>query len=82
MVKYFQRSGTEWKIKDEIRNLIDFRELNLIRPWVGIPPCDVIFMRNVLIYFDIPTKKSIFAKVRSQLRSDGYFFLGTAESLH
>ena len=80
MVKYFQRNGTEWKIKDEIRNLIDFRELNLIKPWVGIPPCDVIFMRNVLIYFDIPTKKAIFAKVRSQLRSDGYFFLGTAET--
>lgn len=80
MVKYFQKNGTEWQISEKLRNMIDFRELNLTKPWAGLPAMDIVFMRNVLIYFDGPTKQDILARVRGLLRPDGYLFLGSAET--
>ena len=80
LVKYFRKIGTEWQIKEELRRLIDFRQMNLAQPWPVLPPMDIIFMRNVLIYFDIETKKNILARVRKILKPDGYFFLGGAET--
>ncbi len=80
LIKYFQRSGTEWHLKEEVRCLVDFRQLNLIDPIWSIASADIVFLRNVLIYFDVATKKSILRKIRNVLRSDGYFFLGGAET--
>ena len=80
LVKYFTKHGVEWHLKDEIRQLVQFRQLNLIENWPPLPMLDVIFLRNVLIYFDIETKRRISAKVRRQLRPDGYLFLGGAET--
>ena len=80
LVRYFSRQGLEWQVNDTIRNMITFRELNLIEAWPNMPRADVVFLRNVLIYFDIPTKKSILAKVRQVMRPDGYLFLGGAET--
>lgn len=80
LVKYFQRQGTGWQVKEELRKLIDFRQLNLIDPSWGIMNADIVFLRNVLIYFDVPTKKSIMKKIRQVLKPDGYFFLGGAET--
>ena len=80
LVKYFQRQGVEWQVKEEIRAMIEFRQLDLVRAWPSMPPLDIIFMRNVLIYFDVATKKAILAKVRRLLRPDGYLFLGAAET--
>jgi chemotaxis protein methyltransferase CheR len=80
LVKYFDRCGMEWSIKESVRKLVQFDELNLIRPWKGLPACDLVFMRNVLIYFDVPTKKDILAKIRQVMRPDGYLFLGSAET--
>ena len=80
LVKYFSKIGTEWKIKDELRRMIDFRQMNLAQAWSALPAMDVIFMRNVLIYFDLETKKAILARVRRTLKADGYFFLGGAET--
>jgi chemotaxis protein methyltransferase CheR len=80
LVKYFQRQGVEWQIKDDIRNVIDYRQLNLIEPWPALPPMDVILIRNVLIYFDVETKRQILGKARRLLRPDGYLFLGGAET--
>lgn len=80
LLKYFTRQGLKWIITDEIRNSIEFRLLNLVEPWAGIPPTDIVFLRNVLIYFDIDTKKRILCRVHHTLRSDGYLFLGGAES--
>ncbi len=54
--------------------------MNLVEAWPALPEMDVIFMRNVLIYFDVSTKKHILAKVRRLLRPDGYLFLGAAET--
>ncbi|MDX2193591.1 MAG: protein-glutamate O-methyltransferase CheR [Gemmatimonadales bacterium] len=80
LVKYFQKTGAEWSVKDELRKLIDFRPINLAEPWAGMPSCDIVFMRNVLIYFDVPTKRDILGRVRRLLRPDGYLFLGGAET--
>lgn len=80
LIKYFERVGIEWSIKDSVRKLVQFEELNLIRPWKGLPSCDFVFMRNVLIYFDVPTKKDILGKIRKVMRPDGYLFLGSAET--
>jgi chemotaxis protein methyltransferase CheR len=81
LLKYFVREGTVWKIKDEVRNMVEFREINLIESW---PPAlnkiDVVFLRNVLIYFSPETKAEILAKVRNVVRDDGYLFLGGVET--
>lgn len=80
LVKYFQKQGVDWQIKDDIRKMVQFRQLNLIEPWPLLPPMEIVFVRNVLIYFDVETKKRILAKVRGLLRPDGYLFLGGAET--
>lgn len=80
LVKHFQKVGTDWKVKDDLRKMIDFRQLNLATPWFSMPPMDIIFMRNVMIYFDLETKKAIMGRVRKLLKPDGYFFLGGAET--
>lgn len=80
LVKYFDRVGLEWVVKPAVRKLVRFEYLNLIRPWNGVPASDVVFMRNVLIYFDLPTKKEIFARIRKTMKPDGYMFLGGAET--
>lgn len=80
LVKYFQKIGTEWQIKEDLRRMIDFRQMNLAQAWAVLPPMDVIFMRNVLIYFDVETKKTILARVRKTMKPDGYLFLGGAET--
>lgn len=80
MVKYFEKVGLEWQVKEPLRKMIDFRELNLTRAWSGLPPMDIVFLRNVLIYFDTNMKKEILGRVRQVLRPDGYLFLGCAET--
>jgi chemotaxis protein methyltransferase CheR len=78
--KYFHHCGKEWEIKEEFRKSIEFRKINLTEPFGSLPQMDIIFLRNVLIYFDIQTKQSILAKVRGVLQPDGYLFLGGGET--
>jgi chemotaxis protein methyltransferase CheR len=78
--KYFQQQENQWQIAPNIRQMVEFRQINLIDSWSSLPPIDIIFLRNVLIYFDTETKKSILAKVRSLLKPDGYLFLGGGET--
>ncbi|MEA5506305.1 protein-glutamate O-methyltransferase CheR [Halotia wernerae UHCC 0503] len=78
--QYFQKLDRDWQIKDEIRQMVDFRQFNLVQSWSSLPKFDVIFLRNVLIYFDIATKKALLKKVKQQLRPDGYLFLGSGET--
>src|SRR5262245_12366245 len=59
LVKYFEQTGTTWKIRDDIRALVDFRELNLSKSWPVLGKQDIVFLRNVMIYFDTETKKDI-----------------------
>lgn len=81
LVKHFEREGTQWRIKSRFRTSIDWRHLNLVEPWPSFPMFDVIFIRNVLIYFSPETRKSIVDRLARQLRRDGSVFLGSSESL-
>lgn len=80
LVKYFSKQGDKWVIKDEIKKMVQFKPMNLIQPWPMMPPCDLVFIRNVMIYFDVETKKSILKKIRACLLPHGLLFLGTAET--
>ncbi len=80
LVKYFVRLGAEWEIQEVLRRKVDFREMNLVKEWLWLPPLDVVFLRNVLIYFDLATKKAILAKARRLLRPGGWLLLGGAET--
>jgi len=80
MVKYFTKDGTEWVIREDIRSMIDFRELNLIEKWPLMPVFDIVMIRNVLIYFDIATKKQILKNIRGVMSPNGILMLGGAET--
>jgi chemotaxis protein methyltransferase CheR len=80
LVRHFRRDGAYWQISDDIRQMIEFRAMNLVQAWGVLPPLDVVFLRNVLIYFDLETKRRILEKVRRVLKPDGYLFLGAAET--
>ena len=80
LVKYFRKVGLEWQIADELRQMLELRRINLARPWPSLPDMDLVFLRNVMIYFDMATKKKILEQLRTILRPDGYLFLGSAET--
>jgi chemotaxis protein methyltransferase CheR len=80
MVKYFERHGTEWQVKEDLRKMINFKYLNLCENWPMMPKMDLVLLRNVLIYFDVEMKKIILNKIQNLLRPDGYLFLGAAET--
>ena len=80
LVRYFEKAGAEWQIAADLRNTVSYRQMNLMGHWSANEHWDIIFMRNVLIYFDLDTKREILARARRQLRPDGYLFLGGAET--
>ncbi len=80
LIKYFEKSGKEWKVKDDILNRIHFQKINLSSPWT-LPKMDIIFMRNVLIYFDDSTKNDIIKRAENLLNPQGQFYLGTSETI-
>jgi chemotaxis protein methyltransferase CheR len=80
LIKYFTKQGDSWVLKDELRKMVDFRPMNLIQAWPVLSPFDVIFMRNVMIYFDVGTKRTILKKLRACLNPSGFLVLGSAET--
>jgi chemotaxis protein methyltransferase CheR len=76
----FQRSGDRWEINEQLKKNVKFQYLNLIHGWPSLPKMDIVFIRNVLVYFDHPTKCNLFAKVRRILKPNGFLFLGGTES--
>ena len=81
LVKHFVKKETRWCLKPEVQKLVSFRQLNLVRAWPGMPKMDVVFLRNVLIYFDEAMREQILRRVYEQLRPDAYLFLGGSEPL-
>ncbi|ABF40531.1 MCP methyltransferase, CheR-type [Candidatus Koribacter versatilis Ellin345] len=81
LTRHFRREGLEWVIKDSIRSRVSFEAINLSNPWQAMATMDIIMLRNVLIYFEVPMKKQILARARNVLHPDGYLFLGSAESM-
>jgi chemotaxis protein methyltransferase CheR len=80
LVQYFERAGAHWRITPALRRNVSFRLMNLTAPLPVMQPFDVIFLRNVLIYFDVATKRTVLQNVAKLLRPDGWLFLGAAET--
>ncbi len=80
LVKYFDQVGRDWVLRQQVRSMARFERGNLALPPVGVPACDVVFLRNVLIYFDLDTKRTVLSHIRRVLKPGGYLLLGGAES--
>ncbi len=79
--KYFTLLGDSWKIKDEIRGMVNFRKANLMMPLAALGKFDIIFCRNVAIYFTLADRKKLFNKLADSLSDDGFLVIGSTESL-
>ena len=80
--KHFLKGNNEYKIKPTLQEYIVFKRLNLLEPWPMKGKFDVIFCRNVVIYFDKPTQRVLFDRYADMLQPNGYLFIGHSESLH
>ena len=81
LVKYFTQVGELWQLNADIRAMVQHRQLNLLQDFSHLGTFDVIFCRNVLIYFDQDTKTGIFERLARLLEGDGVLALGAAESV-
>ena len=81
LVKYFKQTGELWQINADIRAMVQHRQLNLLQDFSHLGMFDVIFCRNVLIYFDQDTKAGIFDRLARMIEPDGVLALGAAESV-
>ncbi len=79
--KYFEKQDDHWHIKDPVRRLVTFKQFNLKDPLAGLSgPFDVLFLRNVIIYFSDDFKRRLFNNIRRVLKPGGFLFLGAGES--
>ena len=81
LVKYFTQTGDMWQVAPEIRAMVQFRPFNLLNDCAALGMFDVVFCRNVLIYFDAQTKTEVLDRVARVITADGYLVLGAAESV-
>ena len=81
LVKYFKQIGELWQINSDIRGMVQHRQLNLLHDFAQLGNFDVIFCRNVLIYFDQDTKANIFGRLARTMEADGFLVLGAAETV-
>jgi chemotaxis protein methyltransferase CheR len=81
LVKHFTQVGELWQLNPDIRSMVQYRQLNLLHDFSQLGTFDVIFCRNVLIYFDQDTKAGIFERLAKAVESDGFMVLGAAESV-
>lgn len=80
LLKYFRRTGLEWEIKDDVRRMVRFQSLDLRSRMQALGPFDVVLCRNVLIYFDLSTKRKILDEIHGTLFRGGHLILGTTET--
>lgn len=81
LLKYFEKQDDAWQLNDTIRSMVKFAELNLLKEFSRIGRFDLVFCRNVLIYFDQPTKAQVLERISRILADDGLLFLGGAETV-
>ncbi|KAA0076988.1 protein-glutamate O-methyltransferase CheR [Tardiphaga sp. P9-11] len=81
LVKYFKQTGEMWQINPDIRSMIQYRPLNLLQDFSSMGKFDIIFCRNVLIYFDQDMKTQIFGRLAKCMEPDGFLALGAAETV-
>lgn len=80
LVTWFTRVGNEWEVSPELRSMVTTQHLNLAAPFPPMPVFDIVFLRNVLIYFDMDTKRDILRRVSTRISPDGYLLLGSSET--
>lgn len=82
LLKHFQRVGVQWELDASVRSLVELKRLNLdlASDYERLPICDLVMIRNVLIYFDQQTKAEILGRCADHLRPDGFLFLGSSET--
>jgi chemotaxis protein methyltransferase CheR len=80
LIKHFRQHGTHWQLNPDIRDMVQFQEINLAQTWPALPRMDLVLLRNVMIYFDVATKKMILGRLARLLRPDSYLLLGGAET--
>lgn len=81
LMKYFKKEGENWRISDNIKSAARYRQMNLLDDFRGLGKFDIIFCRNVLIYFDISTKKRVLDRMAAQVDGAGYLLMGAAETV-
>ena len=81
LMKYFKKDGENWRINDQIKNTVRYRQMNLLDDFRTLGKFDIIFCRNVLIYFDIATKKRVLERMATQVEGTGYLLMGAAETV-
>ncbi|WP_342107744.1 protein-glutamate O-methyltransferase CheR [Methylobacterium sp. SI9] len=81
LIKYFTQVGEQWQIAQSLRGMVDYRQLNLLHSFTMLGQFDIIYCRNVLIYFDAPTKSDVLARLAAQLAPEGALLLGAAETV-
>jgi chemotaxis protein methyltransferase CheR len=81
LLKYFKQNGELWQVNADIRAMVQHRQLNLLHDFAQLGTFDVIFCRNVLIYFDQDTKINVFNRLARSLEADGFLVLGAAETV-
>jgi chemotaxis protein methyltransferase CheR len=81
LMKYFTQVGEAWQLKDDIKNMVKFSTFNLLDDMSRIGQFDIVFCRNVLIYFDEKNKAQILGRIEKQLEKDGFLLLGGAETV-
>jgi len=81
LVKYFRQVGEHWQVVPEIRSMVNYQQANLLADLSRFGRFDVVYCRNVLIYFDNETKGDVLGRIRRQMADDGFLYLGGAESV-
>ena len=81
LMQYFTQQDDHWRISERMRQMISFRKLNLMDPVYNLGKFDIVFCRNVLIYFDAPTKAEVFERIAQTMNPGGFLLLGAAESV-
>jgi len=80
LVKYFTRAGSEWEVADSLKKMVRTQHLNLSTAFPPLPTFDIVFIRNVLIYFDLDVKRDILRRVSQVISPDGFMLLGSSET--
>jgi len=80
LLKYFRRAGVDWQLSDAVRQMARFETIDLRQSMRALGPFDLVFCRNVMIYFDAETKKAILQQLHGTLNRGGWLLLGSAES--
>ena len=80
LVKYFSRAGSEWEVSDTLKKMVRTQHLNLSSAFPPLPTFDIVFIRNVLIYFDLDVKRDILRRINQVISPDGFMLLGSSET--